>query len=68
MGKGGLNYATLVVEEYSWDEIKERNSVNKEIWIVIDDAIYDVTRWGEKHPGGNRILSHYAGQDASVSI
>ncbi|CAF5105659.1 unnamed protein product [Rotaria magnacalcarata] len=29
--------------------------------------IYDVTKWN-KHPGGQTILNHYAGQDSTESV
>ena len=37
-------------------------------WIVIDGNIYDVTKWQKRHPGGARLISHFAGQDATVCI
>lgn len=36
-------------------------------WIVIDGEVYNVTSWLKKHPGGARLLMHYAGEDATVS-
>ena len=36
-------------------------------WLVIDNEVYDITRWSLRHPGGSKVISHYAGQDASVS-
>jgi len=50
--------------QYTWNEIR-RHSNKKDRWIVIDKRVYDVTRW-TKHPGGQMLLNHYAGQDASV--
>jgi cytochrome b involved in lipid metabolism len=50
--------------EYLWDEIR-RHSDNTDRWIVIDKHVYNVTRW-TKHPGGQVVLNHYAGQDATV--
>lgn len=37
-------------------------------WVVLHGQVYDVTKWLPKHPGGARILMHYAGEDATVSI
>ncbi|NXG14776.1 FADS1 desaturase, partial [Grallaria varia] len=34
-------------------------------WLVIDRKVYDVSRFSRQHPGGSRVLSHYAGQDAT---
>ena len=51
--------------EYTWEEIR-RHSTKKDRWLVINKHVYDVTRW-TKHPGGQAVLNHYAGQDASVT-
>jgi fatty acid desaturase 2 (delta-6 desaturase) len=37
-------------------------------WLVMDGQVYNITNWVGKHPGGSRVISHYAGQDATVSI
>ena len=51
--------------EYTWEEVR-RHSSKKDRWLVIDKRVYDVSRW-YKHPGGQVVLNHYAGQDATVS-
>lgn len=69
MGKG----ANLVPDEaeksvsqeskiYKWSEIRQ----NK--WIVIDNYVYDVTNFSNKHPGGKVILLNNVGQDATVNL
>lgn len=50
----------------TWEEIRQ-HSTKKDRWIVIDKRVYDITRW-VKHPGGQVLLNHYAGQDATVRI
>jgi cytochrome b involved in lipid metabolism len=52
--------------QFTWEEIC-RHSNKKDRWIVIDTRVYDVTKW-LKHPGGQKVLNHYAGQDASVRM
>ena len=54
-------------ETFSWEEIK-RHSNSASRWIVIDKNVYDITNWIKRHPGGPRVISHYGGQDATVSI
>jgi cytochrome b involved in lipid metabolism len=34
-------------------------------WIVVDSAVFDVTTWMARHPGGQEILLMYAGDDAT---
>jgi cytochrome b involved in lipid metabolism len=33
--------------------------------LVIDEIVYDVTEFRDKHPGGGEILDDYIGDDAS---
>ncbi|PVD37650.1 hypothetical protein C0Q70_00248 [Pomacea canaliculata] len=49
---------------YGWDEIRKHADKNDR-WLVVDGRIYDVTRWAKKHPGGERIIAHHCGQDAT---
>ena len=57
----------MTVKEYTWEEIR-KHKLKSDRWIVVDDNVYDVSRWCWKHPGGERIIGSYAGQDASVSL
>lgn len=53
------------LRQYTWNEIGQHAS-KTDRWLVIDKRVYDITRW-TKHPGGQNVLKHYAGQDATVS-
>ncbi|XP_049636759.1 fatty acid desaturase 2-like protein FADS2B [Suncus etruscus] len=52
------------LNQYSWQEIQKHN-LETDQWLVINRKVYDVTRWADKHPGGRRVLTHYAGEDAT---
>lgn len=49
---------------YGWEEISKHASKNDR-WIAINGYVYDVTRWAKKHPGGERLIAHHSGQDAT---
>ena len=66
MGKGGNSNVNSQRKAIPWAEIQKHVNPDDR-WIVIDSGVYDVTRWQRKHPGGARILSHFAGADATVS-
>jgi len=65
MRKGG-RAADAADQVYTWDEVR-KHDLSTDKWIVINDDVYDITEWAKRHPGGFRIISHYAGQDATVS-
>jgi predicted heme/steroid binding protein len=38
------------------------------LWIAIDGAVYDVSEYSKRHPGGPAILFAYAGRDVSAAF
>ncbi|XP_002736866.1 acyl-CoA 6-desaturase-like [Saccoglossus kowalevskii] len=65
MGKGGDKAGNADIQKtYTWDEIRKHHSRDDQ-WIVIEGEVFDVSRWSRIHPGGSKVISHYAGQDAS---
>ena len=46
----------------------QNHSGPKDKWLVIEGQVYNITNWARRHPGGSRVISHYAGQDATVSV
>ncbi|XP_053576442.1 acyl-CoA (8-3)-desaturase [Bombina bombina] len=49
---------------FTWEEV-QRRCTHEERWLVINRKVYDITRFRLIHPGGPRVISHYAGQDAT---
>ncbi|KAK1335789.1 hypothetical protein QTO34_003584 [Cnephaeus nilssonii] len=43
----------------------QRHNQEADQWLVINRKVYDVTSWADRHPGGRRVLNHYAGEDAT---
>ena len=52
---------------FSWEEIQKHN-LRTDKWLVIDRKVYNITKWSSRHPGGQRVLGHYAGEDATVRV
>jgi fatty acid desaturase/predicted heme/steroid binding protein len=40
-------------------------TVEGKIWIIVHNNVYDVTMFMDEHPGGNLVLQHMAGKDAT---
>jgi len=51
---------------FTMDEVRKHCSKN-DAWLVIDDCVYDVTQFVEKHPGGDSIFIGL-GKDATNSF
>ena len=64
--KEGYQNGVKKYNVYTWDEVKQHDKPDDK-WLVIDGKVYDITTWSKKHPGGAKVISHYAGDDATVS-
>lgn len=53
-------------QQLTWKDV-EQHTTQTSRWIVIDKRVYDITRW-TKHPGGQVVFKHYAGQDATEAF
>ena len=49
---------------YSWEEISKHNTKD-DLWLVVDNKVYNLTSFVASHPGGEQPLLHYAGKDAT---
>ncbi|XP_078326001.1 acyl-CoA 6-desaturase-like isoform X3 [Crassostrea virginica] len=59
MGKGGKGLNT-----YSYQEVSKHDKWDDR-WIIINNEVYNITNWARRHPGGSKVIGHYAGQDAT---
>lgn len=48
-------------------EITEHNKRDN-VWVVVHEKVYDVTRFLDEHPGGEEVILENAGIDATESF
>jgi cytochrome b involved in lipid metabolism len=46
-------------------DVAKHDQKAKELYIIVDGTVYDVTGFVDEHPGGAKILKRVAGKDAS---
>ncbi|KAI9793013.1 MAG: hypothetical protein M1835_007506 [Candelina submexicana] len=51
-------------KSFSKDEVASHNKGDN-LWIIVDEDVYDLTAFQEEHPGGKKILQRVGGKDAS---
>ncbi|XP_028648425.1 acyl-CoA (8-3)-desaturase [Erpetoichthys calabaricus] len=49
---------------FTWTEVQKHNGQGEK-WLVINRKVYNISEFCQRHPGGKRVISHYAGQDAT---
>lgn len=52
---------------YTWEEVAKHNT-DSDVWIVINDKVYNVTNYQLEHPGGPIVLMNRAGKEASLAF
>lgn len=50
---------------FSPADVASHKSADTGMYIIIDNGVYDVTKFVDEHPGGAKILKRVAGKDAS---
>eukprot|EP01084_Bolivina_argentea_P067429 122800_1 len=57
----------LKYNEYTMNTVEKHNSLENEIWIIIDNNIYDITPFVKNnlHPASNVFIEPYYGKDAT---
>ena len=59
--------ATPTTAGYTMAQVKANNSA-KSCWAVVDDYVYDLTKWINSHPGGAGAIVSLCGTDATASF
>ncbi|KAJ5888790.1 hypothetical protein N7495_008831 [Penicillium taxi] len=52
-------------QNFSPADVASHNNAENGLYIIIDNNVYDVTKFIDEHPGGAKILKRVAGKDAS---
>lgn len=50
--------------KYTWQEVAKHNTPES-LWVIIDEKVYDVTQFLDKHPGGREMMLLSAGRDCT---
>ncbi|BGP14303.1 hypothetical protein JCM10213_009164 [Rhodosporidiobolus nylandii] len=55
------------LKSFSKDEVAKHNK-DGDLWIIIDSAVYDLSKFADLHPGGLYVLLQVAGKDATEAF
>ncbi|KAN0102238.1 putative acyl-CoA dehydrogenase [Hyaloscypha variabilis] len=53
-----------MAKTFTQADVAAHNKPN-DLYIVVDEDVYDLTKFQDEHPGGKKILTRVAGKDAS---
>lgn len=54
----------MTVRQFTREEVSKKTTKTEAIFII-DNVVYDVTKFLDEHPGGHEVLVNVAGKDAS---
>ncbi|PHX76091.1 MAG: hypothetical protein CK545_01805 [Actinobacteria bacterium] len=59
--------ATATTVGYTMAQVKVNDNI-KTCWAVVDDYVYDLTKWINSHPGGAGAIVSLCGTDATSAF
>lgn len=59
--------ASDAVKEFTYSDVSKHSS-KEDLYMVINDKVYDVSKFLDEHPGGEEVLLDSAGQDATEAF
>uniref|UniRef100_A0AC35U316 Cytochrome b5 heme-binding domain-containing protein n=1 Tax=Rhabditophanes sp. KR3021 TaxID=114890 RepID=A0AC35U316_9BILA len=58
---------TTQLKEYTLKDVADKNNENG-CWVVMDNKVYDLTKFLEEHPGGGEVILEQGGGDATEAF
>lgn len=55
------------IKIYTLKEVEEHKA-DGDLWIVVHDRVYDVTKFQDEHPGGEEVLKDMGGKVATENF
>ncbi|XP_068711897.1 cytochrome b5-like isoform X2 [Montipora capricornis] len=55
------------IKKFSLEEVKKHNTAAS-TWLIINNQVFDVTKFLDEHPGGEEVLLEQAGGDSTESF
>ncbi|KAF2155057.1 cytochrome b5 [Myriangium duriaei CBS 260.36] len=52
-------------QQFTVQDVAEHNTVEKGLYIIIDNSVFKMDSFIDEHPGGAKILKRVGGKDAS---
>jgi cytochrome b involved in lipid metabolism len=49
---------------YTRGQVAQHNN-DEDLWVIVDQRVYDLTEWANFHPGSREVLVRHAGCDAT---
>ncbi|GJN70798.1 hypothetical protein PLIIFM63780_002610 [Purpureocillium lilacinum] len=49
-------------------EVGQHKDDSNGYWLIVENKVYDVTKFLDEHPGGAKILKRFAGKNATKAF
>merc|ERR1712000_212018 len=58
----------IMSKTYTTADVAQHKDESNGYWLIVENDVYDVSKFLEEHPGGAKILKRFAGKNATKSF
>ncbi|KAK5987189.1 Putative cytochrome b5 [Cladobotryum mycophilum] len=52
-------------QKFTVAEVAKHKDAESGFWLIVDGGVFDVTKFKDEHPGGEKVLKRFYGKDAT---
>ncbi|GAO17145.1 uncharacterized protein UV8b_00357 [Ustilaginoidea virens] len=55
-------------DTYTLAEVQKHKTAADGMWLIVENNVYDITKFLPEHPGGEIVLKRFAGKNATKAF
>ncbi|KYK60318.1 cytochrome b5 [Drechmeria coniospora] len=55
-------------KKFTTADVGQHKDADNGYWLIVENGVYDLTKFMDEHPGGDKVLKRFAGKNATKAF